>query len=164
MTRLAEIRDLYAFNRWANALVLDAVSALTDAELTRDLRNSFPSVRDTLVHVLSAEWVWLQRLRGRSPTALPEEWRHLGVREMRARWREVERDWLELLDALSEGDLDRRIAYRNTAGEPFESAQWQILRHCVNHSTYHRGQVTTMLRQLGAKPPTTDLIRWFRGT
>lgn len=158
-----EIKELYAYNRWANRRLLDAVSRLGSGEYTRELGSSFPSVRDTLVHILSAEWVWLSRWRGRSPAGIPDSWDVSTFDGLRAQWTEVERDQQAFVSDLTEGALGRSIAYRNTSGEPFEQPLGEMLRHVVNHSTYHRGQVVTMLRQLGAEATATDLILFYRG-
>lgn len=164
MKRTDEFRELFAYNRWANQAILDAAASLTDEQFARDLGSSFPSVRDTLVHVMSAEWVWLSRWRGISPTAMPESWKRLDLAGLREQWVELDAALRAFVDALSEPDLDARVAYRNLAGDPFSEPLAQLLRHVVNHSTYHRGQVTTMLRQLGAQPPATDLVRFYRAT
>lgn len=158
---IEEIRELYEYNRWANHGVLDAASSLTAEQLTEDLRSSFPSVRDTLVHILGAEWVWLSRWRGISPSGLPDSWDLWTFEALRARWSEVERDQWAFVSELREEDVRRIIAYRNTKGEALAGPLGQMLRHVVNHSTYHRGQVTTMLRQLGAKPCATDYLYYF---
>ena len=63
---------------------------------------------------------------------------------------------------LPSADLDRVVEYHNTKGHAFSNPMWQMLQHLVNHGTYHRGQITTMLRQLGATPLTTDLIAFYR--
>lgn len=159
---LEEIRELYDYNRWANHRALEATAALDQDQLTRDLGNSFPSVRDTLVHVLSAEWVWLSRWNGTSPTAFPESAGLDTHERIRARWSELEGEFATFLAALTEARLSEVLEYRNTKGEPYAEPLWQLMRHVVNHSTYHRGQITTMLRQLGAMPASTDLIRYFR--
>jgi uncharacterized damage-inducible protein DinB len=162
MSRITEIRELVAYTRWANEQMLDAVALLSPDEVVRDLRNSFPSIRDTLVHVLSAEWVWLSRLEGTSPQAMPEAWKPYTRDQIRAEWTRVADRLGRLVAGLADTDVDRVIDYRSTSGQPFSSTVGEILRHLVNHSTYHRGQVTTMLRQLDAKPPTTDLIHYYR--
>lgn len=162
MSRIGEIRRLYDYNRWAHGRVLDAAAALSEEQFTRDLGSSFPSVRDTLVHILAAEWVWLSRWQGVSPRGMPDGWAASGSGELRERWREFEGRQREFLSDLTEARLDEVISYRTTGGEPFDSPLWQMLRHVVNHSTYHRGQVITMLRQLGAEAPSTDLILFFR--
>ncbi|HSJ13022.1 MAG TPA: DinB family protein [Longimicrobiales bacterium] len=162
MRRVEELRELYGFNRWANERLLEAVVTLTEAQLERDLGSSFPSIRDTLVHIMSAEWVWLQRWRGASPDAMPAEWTSLALPGIRDAWGALDQDLQAFLSGLQDSDLDRVISYRNLAGEPFASGLGRMLRHVVNHSTYHRGQVTTMLRQLGAAAPATDLIVYYR--
>jgi uncharacterized damage-inducible protein DinB len=161
VTRLAEVRELFAFHRWANARLLDAAGGLTAEDFARDLRSSFPSVRETLVHLLSADWIWLERWRGRSPTAGPD-WDVPTHADLRARWAEFERDQLAFLEGLSEADLDRVVSYRALSGAPYANPLGELLRHVVNHGTYHRGQVATLLRQLDVKPPQTDLILYYR--
>jgi len=152
------LRKLYSYNRWANGQVLRAVEGLTPQQFTQDTRSSYPSVRDTLAHILGAEWIWLERWHGRSPRALLSAGAFPTVGALRERWAEVEAGQQAFLAALTEDALRRRIAYINTKGERWEYAQWQMLAHVVNHSTYHRGQVTTMLRQLGAPPVATDFL------
>lgn len=162
MTRLDEFRQLYAYNRWATERMLAAASQLSDDQFRQDMGSSFPSIRDTLVHIMSAEWVWLSRLQGTSPPGMPEAWKSMGLREITRQWDDVDRSLRNLVDGLGETELDQPIPYRNTAGSAFVSTRAQILRHVVNHSSYHRGQITTMLRQLGAAAPTTDLIAYYR--
>ncbi|MBI4544743.1 MAG: DinB family protein [Gemmatimonadetes bacterium] len=156
-----EICELYEFNRWANARVLEATAGLSGEQFTKDLRSSFTSVRDTLVHILGAEWIWLSRWKGVSPGGLPAAWEFPTWEAVRDRWREVETEQTAFVAGLVEESLQQVIAYRNTKGEPFAYPLWQMLRHVVNHSTYHRGQVITMLRQLGAAAVATDLLRFY---
>ncbi len=154
-------RLLYDYNAWANHRVLEACGALSDEKCTRDLGSSFRSIRDTLVHIMQGEWLWLERWHGRSPAGLapPEQFPDLA--RVRARWTEIERDLLRFVAGLSPGDLERVIEYRNLRGNPFAYPLQSMLQHLVNHGTYHRGQVTTMLRQLGAQPRPTDFLRYF---
>jgi uncharacterized damage-inducible protein DinB len=161
MSRLEEIRDLYAFNRWANHAILDVVATLDEERYTRDLHSSFPSVQATLEHILQADWVWLQRWHGVSPGDMPAGMSGLGFPELRRQWGEVEGAQAAYLRELSAAELDQVLAYRNLAGESVALPLGHMLRHVVNHSTYHRGQVTTMLRQLGVTPPSTDLSRYY---
>jgi uncharacterized damage-inducible protein DinB len=162
MRMVEEIRELYAYNRWANRAVLAACGRLDAEELTRDLKSSFPSVLATLVHILSAEWIWLERWQGSSPKAMPERWRTFGLDALTEQWREVEHGQIAFLERLTETALESEIAYRSLAGEGYQAPLWQLLRHVPNHSTYHRGQVVTMLRQLGATAPATDLVLFYR--
>lgn len=157
-----EILELYAYNGWANDRILDATAPVSQEELTRDLGGSFPSLHATLTHMLGAEWVWLSRWKGVSPTALPSDWdlaTHAGIR---ARWQAVERERAAFLETLTDEALQRVVEYRQLSGAAFANPLWQTLRHVVNHASYHRGQVTTLLRQLGRPAAATDLIVFYR--
>jgi uncharacterized damage-inducible protein DinB len=152
------IEELYEYNQWANLRVLAAVSEITTDLFTRDMGNSFPSIRDTLTHILSAEWIWLRRWHGESPKAMLNASELSSLEVLKSRWSEIQRAQTEFIRSLTEDLLDGRIRYANIRGEENEYPLWQMMQHVVNHSTYHRGQVTTMLRQLGAKPLSTDLL------
>ncbi len=161
-TRLDEIRDLYAFERWANCRVLEAVGALDPEAYGREVVSSFPSIRDTLVHALSAQWVWLRRWKGTSPTGMPEGWAGMAYDDLAAAWASVEAEQGHFVAGLSEADLDRVLSYQDTKGRPSAEPMWRLLRHVVNHGTYHRGQVVTLLRQVGGAPPSTDMVVYHR--
>jgi len=161
MDRLGEHREAWHYNRWANERTLDAAAALSAADFDRDMGSSFPSVRSTLVHILSAEWIWLRRWKGESPSDTPAGWDTLDLQAIRTAWETVDTERAEWLAGLTHDDLDRVIAYRNTRGEPHTRTIWQMMRHVINHSSYHRGQVTTLLRQLGARAVSTDLVYFF---
>ncbi|MGH7673924.1 MAG: DinB family protein [Gemmatimonadales bacterium] len=158
---VTHVRELYAYNRWANDQVLRAVERLTPEQLLRDTGSSFSSIRDTLAHILGAEWIWLERWLGRSPRALLAAADFPTAAALRDRWAMVEAGQQAFLAGLQDDRLPQRVAYINTKGQRWEYALWQMLVHVVNHSTYHRGQVTTMLRQLGAAPAATDLLNFY---
>jgi uncharacterized damage-inducible protein DinB len=153
--------SLYDFNAWADRRTLDACAALDDAQFVQDLGSSFPSVRDTLVHSMLVEWVWLERWHNRAPDKYPTtEFPNLA--SVRARWTEIERDLLTYISSLKAEDLPRIMRHKTMAGVPQAQPLSQMLQHLVNHGTYHRGQLATMLRQLNAKPASTDLILFYR--
>lgn len=155
-------RLLYDYNAWANHHLLDACQTLSDEQFTRDLRSSFPSVRDTLAHIAGCEWLYLERFHGRSPASIPPGGEYRKLAGLRRKWAQTEGELLRFVGGLAPTDLERVIDYRNTQGTPYSNPLSALLQHLVNHGTYHRGQVTTMLRQLGAKAPTTDLIYFWR--
>lgn len=157
-----EIRTLYEYDAWANNRTLGACAALTQEQLTRDLGNSFGSVRDTLVHILGAQMIWLARLTGDTPIGMPKPDDYPDLAFVRARWAEVEPKMLDYVGGVSAGDVDRVLEYRNVKGTTFRDPIGQILQHLANHGSYHRGQVTTLLRQLGATPVSTDMIGFYR--
>ena len=158
MLLLVTLRELFAYNYWARDRQLEACAVLSPDDFQRPLHNSFPSIRDTLSHLVGAEWVWLERLRGRSPEALPEIGEFPTLEAIQDRWRAVEQGIRKYLACLREEDLSSYIIYTNFSGEAWRYSIWMVLLHLANHQTYHRGQVTTLLRQLGAHPPALDLL------
>ena len=156
-----QIRPLFAYDSWANERSLGACATLTPEQFTRDLGSSFRSVRDTLAHISGAQWIWIERLNGRSPSALPAPDACPDLAAVRAQWSEVERELLVFVNGASAADLERVVEYYTAHGD-YRTPVWQILQQLVNHGSYHRGQVTTMLRQLGAQAVSTDLIAFYR--
>jgi uncharacterized damage-inducible protein DinB len=158
-----DIRLLFEYDRWANARVFLAASSLSAEQFTRDAGGSFPSLRDTLVHVMSWGWVWLEFWRAPSygpallsdlssrrealfqPSAFPD------AMAVQRKLTEIEKERLAFLKDLTDEALDRELL---VVGYKIKLAH--MMQHVVNHSTYHRGQTTMMMRQLGAQPLPTD--------
>lgn len=157
-----EMKVLYDYNAWANRREMDAASALTNEQFTKQLGSSFSSVRDTLAHIYGAEWVWLERFQGRSPASLPDVAEFADLASLREAWREHEARLLKFVGGLQQEDLNRVMEYKTLKFGTYSNPLWQSMQHLVNHGTYHRGQVTTMLRQLGAQPILTDLMHFYR--
>jgi uncharacterized damage-inducible protein DinB len=157
----SEIRGLYDFNRWANRRVLGAAARLRPEQFLEDRGSSFGSVRDTLAHVLAAEWMWLRRWEGISPSVYPSAAEFPSAQALARRFEEVERGQSHFLEKLTDAALDRLVAYTNVEGVRWRYPLRQMLHHVVNHSTYHRGQAVTLLRQLGAEAPSTDLLLYL---
>lgn len=158
------LETLLDYHYWARDRMLDAVDVLTPDQYTRDLASSFTSVRDTVVHIYGAEVNWYLRWVGTSPTRFPDVSEFPSLADIRSAWREHEQKVRLLVDSLaSANQLDRVLRYRTFDGQEMESVFSHMLQHVVNHATFHRGQVTTMLRQLGAPAPKPqDLIRFYR--
>jgi uncharacterized damage-inducible protein DinB len=160
---LQDLRTLLDYHYWARDRVLAAADRLTAEQLTRDLGSSFKSVRDTLVHTYAAEWAWHSRWRGVSPASLLAADDFPDVQTIRSRWADLETNVRGFLDDLGEEGITRVLEYKLLSGQPGASPFWQMLQHMVNHASYHRGQVTTMLRQLGASPAKSmDMIGFYR--
>jgi uncharacterized damage-inducible protein DinB len=157
-----DFRLLYDYNVWANDRTLECCAALSDEQFLRDLGSSFRSVRDTLVHIYGAEWIWLERWHGRSPSGLPDGTDCKNLDSARRLLQEADRGLVDYVASLTNDDLQRVHNYKTTAGGPQAQPGWQMLQHVANHSTYHRGQIATMLRQLGTKAVSTDLIAFYR--
>ena len=158
---LRDVFTLYEYNRWANGRTLDAAEKLDPAAFVRDLKNSFPSVRDTLAHILGAEWIWLRRWKGESPAKLLTISEFPTVASLRERFGVVDTERGVFLGSLTEDGLRQPFHYKDLAGNPYSLPFIQTMQHVVNHGSYHRGQITTMLRQLGATPIGTDMSRFY---
>jgi uncharacterized damage-inducible protein DinB len=161
---MTELLELLEYHRWATNLTVGAARALTPEQFTRDLGSSFTSVRDTLVHVFTADRAWLGRLEGQAPPrAVAADFATLD--SLLEVWEPVLTRWPSVVESLGDAGrlgTGRLIEYKSFAGEPFTNSLGQIVRHVVNHGTYHRGQVATMLRQLGAQAVSSDLIYFYR--
>jgi uncharacterized damage-inducible protein DinB len=157
-----EMGLLYDYNAWANHRSLEAASALTPEQFTKPLGSSFSSVRDTLAHICGGEWVWLERFLGRSPSSMPDNSVFPDVASLRTHWQPIETNLVTFVCGLRPADLDRVLEYKTMKFGVYTNPLWQSLQHLVNHGTYHRGQVTTMLRQHGAQPILTDLMHFYR--
>jgi uncharacterized damage-inducible protein DinB len=157
-----EVRSLYDYNAWANHRSLDGAATLATEQFVKPMGSSFSSVRDTLAHIYGAEWLWLERFQGRSPASLPDGTQFADVASLRERWNEHEGRLLSFVRGLKQADLDRVMEYKTLKFGVYRNPLWQSMQHLVNHGTYHRGQVTTMLRQLGGQPVLTDLMHFYR--
>lgn len=157
----ATIEALYRYNSWANARVLDAAALVPETDFTRDLKSSHGSMRDTLVHIVWAEWIWLRRWKGDSPALVFPPSDFPNASSLRDRFRAVAAERSAFLSDLPVERLLQPLEYTNLKGETWRYLLWQQLHHVVNHSTYHRGQVTTMLRQLGANAVATDFLVYY---
>ncbi len=158
----ADVRALLAYNRWANRQVLDDVRALEASQLTADLATSFKSVLGTIAHIFWAESVWLRRWRGESPKVPPPSHdAYSSLDGVERPWRDVQTGQETFAATLTDERLSERIAYENYRDERWEYSLARMIQHLLNHSSYHRGQVVTLLRQLGCAPRSTDLLVWI---
>jgi len=158
-----DLKTMLEYHYWARDRLLEAVEPLSAEQFDKDLGNSFKSVRETLVHIYAAEWAWHSRWEGVSPTALLTSDGLPDVASIRLAWSELEPKVRRFVDSLGDAGVDRVFDYKLLSGAAGSSPFWQMLQHVVNHASYHRGQVTTMLRQLGAQPAKSmDMIAFYR--
>jgi uncharacterized damage-inducible protein DinB len=158
MEQMSIIRDGVNHNYWARDRQLHACASLTAEQFLRPVGGSFPSLRDTLAHMLAVEWLWLERWRGRSPKSLISAGDFSALEAVVERWNAVEREMREYLANLDEEALARPLTYMNFQGEEWTYPLWRMIAHVLNHQSYHRGQVATLLRMLGVKPPHVDFL------
>jgi uncharacterized damage-inducible protein DinB len=158
---LNDIRQLFDYTEYANHLALGAAEKLTDEQLRQDLKISHGSILGTLAHMAGAEWVWLSRWQGVSPSEIWTAETFPDLATLQQRWREIETERHAILEGLTMNELHSELSYRNVKGEPFSLPLVQQMQHVVNHATLHRGQVVGMIRQLGVAPPAVDLLYYL---
>ena len=158
---LETIRLLYDYTRWADTRMFDAVSKLSPEQWTKDLGSSLKSARDTVVHVVSAQWIWISRWKGEVPKGMWNAADYPTQASIREKSEALAKDLAAFVAAQTEESLAAPLAYKNLKGDSFSYPLGQLMLHTVNHSTYHRGQVTTLIRQLGAQPLSSDLVVYY---
>jgi uncharacterized damage-inducible protein DinB len=161
MEQLSILRDGVNHNYWARDRQLQACASLTAEQFVRPVGSSFPSVRDTLAHMLAAEWLWLERWRGKSPKSLLPAGDFPDLESVVRRWKAVELEMREYTSGLNEEALACPLTYMNFRGEEWTYSLWEMMVHMMNHQSYHRGQVATQLRILGIEPPQIDFLLWL---
>lgn len=164
-----EIRTLYPYNQWANRRIVAAARLLDTEDFGRDLGTSHGSVRGTLLHILDSESFWLLLLQGepfKQVIAREQEWNpeHFArdAAALEARWAVIDHDQQIFINNLTEELLQVRMSFDFYQGQHWDFSVAQYMQHVVNHSSYHRGQVVTLLRQLARTPPATDFLIFLR--
>ena len=160
---IVEIQDFYEYNRWAHERCLDAAVEMSSAQYNEKLLGSFSSLRLTLEHLLATEVVWLSRWEGHSLGDPPDYGGCKDATSLRSLWNSFWHRQQSYLQSLTEEDLSQLVAIRTRSGIETVQPLRDTLVHVVNHSSYHRGQIATQIRQLGAKPPTTDYFIYCLG-
>jgi uncharacterized damage-inducible protein DinB len=153
-----DLERLYDYGYWANRKLLAVVAQLTQEQFTKTVAGSYGSVRNTLVHILSAEWGWLDRCGGhpRGPALTSDD--YPDVKSLTATWTNVE-EWVRgFLKGLTDQDLHRHVEFRNSRGELQSMPLGELMQHGANHAVHHRGQVALLLRELGRTPGNFDLL------
>jgi uncharacterized damage-inducible protein DinB len=157
-----ESRSLFAYDSWANELALEALSEVSPEELHRDLGSSHESLFGTFVHVVAAEEIWLSRWKGAPRQKLTGVEDIGSLEALRDWWRRVREERDAFVESLDPSALEAIHEITTTQGATHRHRLEDMVRHLVNHSTYHRGQLAGMLRQLGKRPKATDLVRFYR--
>jgi uncharacterized damage-inducible protein DinB len=160
--KMDELQSLFAYDSWANDLFLRAMAALPEEAVRRDLGASHRSLLGTMVHLVAAEEIWLSRWKGAPRSKLTGLDEIASLDALLPWWEKVRAQRDSYVLSLDEDDLEREMETTTTTGATYRHRYADMFRHLTNHSTYHRGQMAAMLRQLGEKPPSTDLIRFYR--
>jgi uncharacterized damage-inducible protein DinB len=154
----SDLLDLYRYNAWANGRIIASLASLPPEALAQEFGGSFPTLRGTFAHIVSAEWIWLQRWMGTSPGAAPGWVASATLPELVNQLHEVDAKRSAFLAGLSEGSLDATCSFTLLSGKAASHTLRDLFIHVANHSTYHRGQLAAMLRRLGSPAPSTDFL------
>lgn len=157
----AVVRELFDYNAWADKRIFEAIAALPTEQYQRDLKTSFGSIHGTIAHIVGAERVWLFRWK-QKPASLMGAADFASLADVRKMWDEVEAERTAFLGGLTDAMLESKIVIKPTGGGEYVHSLRQTMLHTVDHSSYHRGQIVTLLRQLGVKPPSVGLIGYYR--
>jgi uncharacterized damage-inducible protein DinB len=160
---LRDIKQLVAFNQWANQSFFDALKQLPAEQYGRDMRSSHGGIHGTLAHLVGAEKGWLSRWRQQPGVAATGSRQITSLADLRAYWEGVCAEMAQFLDTLDDEKLQGTLTTQSMSGL-VTVTYWQMIQHVVDHSSYHRGQIVTMLRQLGVTPPSAGMMRFHRGS
>ena len=155
--------ELASYNVWANDIVKNWIDHIDNRQWTQTIVSSFPSLSETVLHILGAESIWLERLnKTQNPVWLPFVFEG-NKDETVEKWLKASNQLKSFVESLKEEDMEKEISFKRVNGEAVEMSVFQILSHVFNHSTYHRGQIVTILRQVGYDHVTsTDLMGFYR--
>jgi uncharacterized damage-inducible protein DinB len=162
MLQKEDLARLFEYTVWANHRILRPVATISVADFKKDMGSSHGGLRGTLTHMVDSELLWLDRWKGVSSRNVIDESEFEDVVALRDRWTLVEKHRETWFKALRPSAVGETVQYKSRDGRSHEAPLFQLVQHVVNHASYHRGQLTSLLRKIGAKPVATDLVLWDR--
>ena len=156
-----DLQTLYDYSYWANRKLFDVLAAVTPEQFTQSVAGSYGSIRNTMVHMLSAEWGWLDRCGGatRGPALVASD--YPTATSLIERWALVEAKVREFLAGLRDEDLDRVVEFGFGSGPKHAQRLGDVMHHAAVHGVHHRGQVALLLRMLGHVPGNFDILFYY---
>ena len=155
-------QELAEYNVWASDIVCSWLEQISDEQWTREIISSFNSIQETVLHIISAEKAWQERFEYK-----PVEWlqfTYKGTKDQHiALWKKTSESLKEFINGFDESKLETNLDFKRLNGDAYSMPHYQLIAHVFNHSTYHRGQLVTMLRQTGfMNVGSTDLLGVYR--
>lgn len=155
--------ELAGFNIWANDIVCDWLLQLSDAQWKQHIVSSFNSIEQTTLHIASAEQAWLERFQGNKNIVWQQSVFKGSKEEVVSFWKNASKGLKDFVSNFDEAELQKDLAFKRLNGDAYSMPWYQLFAHVINHSTYHRGQLVTMLRQAGFEGVgSTDLLGFYR--
>lgn len=153
-----DLRRLYDYGYWANGKLFQVMAQMAPEQFTQAVAGSYGSIRNTMVHVMSAEWGWVERCGGPKRGAALSADNYPTVAALAEAWADVEGKVRGFLDELQDDDLDQLVSFTIPRGEPRMMPIGELLQHAANHGAHHRGQVALLIRILGYVPGNVDML------
>jgi uncharacterized damage-inducible protein DinB len=161
INQLDDITQLFRYTWWAEDQLLAAAQSLSTEQLTRQLGGSYPSVLECFAHLATVNLIWFKRWHDLPGRPLPEGWPATTMETLMEQWPGARRDQEAFVAGLDLAALEQPVTFTAFNQQTLTLPLGETLRHVVNHSTYHRGQIANFIRMLGATPPTTDLVFFY---
>ncbi len=155
------LETLYEYNFWANHRYFTVAEGLNEEQLHREQGHSWGSLQAMFVHMLSSEWVWLQRWHGSSPRGHLNPADFPALSSIKERWSKQEDELRAFIGSQTEDSLRSVITYSNLSGQTFSVPLWQMLAHLANHETHHRGELAAMFALMDVPHPEEEMIQYF---
>jgi uncharacterized damage-inducible protein DinB len=155
-----ELAALFEYNRWADDRIVASIRLLTPEQYTRQPAADCRSVHGTLIHMADATLIWVRRLQGETVSGRIDE---ASVPTLEEAVRFLDRSHQAVADlqpTLTPEALAGELSYADLQGQLKALPVWSVLRHIVNHSSYHHGQIAARLIDAGIEPPLLDLALW----
>ena len=152
--------EMFDYMRWGDRLMISAARSVPDEEYYKDQGISFGSIHKLMVHCMAAQWLWLSRWRGESPTRIESHEQYPTRAEFEQRWPLVHSAILDFLGLQSTNSLARIIDYKNMKGEHLALPLSDLMMHVIDHASYHRGQVASMIKRAGGQPAAISYHRF----
>lgn len=151
-------RSLYDYSAWANLRILDTAAGISEEQFLEEVGPSYGSLRNTFVHTMGGQWIWLERWKGSSPSTMMDRVDFPDLDSIRTRWDEIESDTHQYLSRMQQDQLEEVLSYTTTEGKPGAFPLWQLIVHQANHQTQHRSEAAVMLTNFGHSPGNMDLM------
>jgi uncharacterized damage-inducible protein DinB len=154
------LQQLYDYHYWANHRLLTAAERLTEAPLYQQQGHSWGSIHGVLLHMMNAEWIWLQRWKGESPKAFFDSENFPTLAALREYWAELETEMQAFVMGQTPHSLEKEVRYTSTAGQTYSLSLWQMMVHVPNHATHHRGELAAMFAAMEALHPEDEMVHY----
>lgn len=161
MDHLVVIKSLFLHSYWADARIFDCAARIKKDTLFSPIRMPHQSLFGTLFHAIGAEWLWIKRCQGISPSDFLSEKEITDLPALREKWQEQQQITIRFLDSLQDSDLDRTINYRSISREQRLNILWHILVHVPTRSLHHRAEAAQILTEFGQSPGDLDFYYYI---